>query len=208
MPTPDDPPAVRRAWPQPKPGVLAGGETFGAYVDAVRTVLDLVAGTDPPADVQQQAIAHLEAVADLLRPWAAEEADAPAGKRPDLPGRGHPLLVPHVIDEETADRIAGRVRFTRHFLGGNGAAHGGTLPLLFDEVLGRLANSGERPVARTAYLHTNYRRITPIGPELTFVAQVEREEGRKRYVSGVLRHGDDVVADAEGLFVVLLPGQP
>ena len=34
------------------------------------------------------------------------------------------------------------------------------------------------------------------------------EQGRKRLLRGTLRHGDTLCAEVEGLFVVLLPGQP
>ena len=186
----------------------SGGPRFGEMIAALREVQDLVAGTSPPEGVVEAATKLLGDVAALLGPWQTDEWSTPAGKRHDLPGRGHPLLLPLVVDDQGDDTIEGRVRFTRLYLGGNGAAHGGTLPLLFDEVLGRLSNSGGRRRARTAYLHVNYRRVTPIGPELQVQGRVEREEGRKRYMSGRLLHDGEVVADAEGLFVILLPGQP
>ncbi len=116
--------------------------------------------------------------------------------------------MPAIIEEETEACVRGRVTFRRFHLGGNGAAHGGTLPLFFDDVLGRLSNGVDRRVARTAYLHTNYRRITRVGVELHFEATVDRIEGRKRWASGRLFEGDQLVADAEGLFVELRPGQP
>jgi acyl-coenzyme A thioesterase PaaI-like protein len=100
------------------------------------------------------------------------------------------------------------VVFRRLHLGGGGAAHGGTLPLLFDEVLGRLSNSGDRPTARTAYLKVNYRHITPLNTELDVEGRLERQDGRKRWITGRLAHGDTLLADAEGLFVQLRPGQP
>lgn len=76
------------------------------------------------------------------------------------------------------------------------------LPLTFDEVLGRLANSGERPTVRTGYITVNYRVITRIGVE-------HRIDGRKRWVTGrLLDPAGMVVSDAEGLFVELRPGQP
>jgi len=98
--------------------------------------------------------------------------------------------------------------FRPFHLGGNGAAHGGTLPLLFDDVLGRLANSVGGGIGRTAYLTVNYRKITPIGVELQVDGTVDRVEGRKRWVSARLHDGGTMIADAEGLFVELLPGQP
>jgi acyl-coenzyme A thioesterase PaaI-like protein len=118
------------------------------------------------------------------------------------------MLIPFDMDGETSDSIHGRTSFRAFHLGGNGAAHGGTLPLLFDDVMGRIANSGSRAVARTAYLHVNYRKVTPIGVELEVEAKVDRIEGRKRWVTGRLLQDGTVLADAEALFVELLPGQP
>jgi len=88
-----------------------------------------------------------------------------------------------------------------------GAAHGGVLALIFDEILGRLANPG-RTRSRTAYLHVNYRNITPIGPELRVEAHVDRVAGRKRYLTGAIYRDGTLTAAAEGLFVELKPGQP
>ncbi|HKE72726.1 MAG TPA: hotdog domain-containing protein [Acidimicrobiales bacterium] len=185
-----------------------GSEAFGQLVVAMRDVQDLLASTDPPEEVVVAARDTLRELADRLAPWVAEERRAPAGKRPDDPGRAHPFLPPFVPEERTDTVLRGRVRFGRFYLGGNGAAHGGAIPLLFDEVLGVFQNGAGRPVARTAYLHVNYRAITPIETDLTVEATLEREEGRKRWATGRLLHGDRVVADAEGLFVQLLPGQP
>ncbi|MBB5160612.1 hypothetical protein [Mycobacterium sp. AZCC_0083] len=50
--------------------------------------------------------------------------------------------------------------------------------------------------------------MTPIGRRLELDATLDRVEGRKRFVSGRLRDGTATVADAEGLFVELFPGQP
>lgn len=89
------------------------------------------------------------------------------------------------------------VTFGRYFLGGGGAVHGGAISLLFDEVLGRLASSGDRAPARTAYLHTDYRSITPIGEELAVRAWFVSEQGRKRILRATITHGDTLCAEAE-----------
>jgi acyl-coenzyme A thioesterase PaaI-like protein len=186
-----------------------GGPTFGPLLDAFRLLQDAFSAALLPPD---EAVALTRDIHDLTERLAAcrmPERHAPSGTRIDLPGRGNPLLIPLQIDEWTDDAVRGRVTFTRFHLGGNGAAHGGTLPLLFDEVLGRLSNTGDRPIARTAYLHVNYRAITRIGVEHTLEADIVRIEGRKRWVRGVLRDpAGVVVSDAEGLFVALRPGQP
>jgi acyl-coenzyme A thioesterase PaaI-like protein len=118
-------------------------------------------------------------------------------------------MAPQVELAEFSDTYArGHVAFGRFYLGGNGAVHGGAIPLAFDELMGRLANTGGRPPSRTAYLHVNYRSITPIETRLAIEARFQAEKGRKRTLTGVLRNGDQVCADAEGLFVALRPGQP
>ncbi len=192
----------------PLPPSWDGGGEFADLLKATRLVQDLTNGTNPPAEVMREITDQLGEVANRLKPWTCEESDLIAGRRQDLPGRGHSMLPAFVVDEQTENSVKGRVRFTTFYLGGNGAVHGGALPLFFDDILGRLSNCGGRSIARTAYLHVNYRHITEIGRELKFDATFEREEGRKRYVTGHLFDRGTLVADAEGLFVMLLPGQP
>jgi acyl-coenzyme A thioesterase PaaI-like protein len=129
--------------------------------------------------------------------------------RSDDPALGLNSAEPAFLVRE-ADRfsVRGTVRFGRYFLGGNGAVHGGAIPLLFDEVLGRLSGSAGRGLARTAYLRTDYRSITPVGVELDVHGWFVSEEGRKRVLRAELRDGDVLCAEAEGLFIVLNPGQP
>ncbi len=113
-----------------------------------------------------------------------------------------PSFIPIAGDHE---KVEGTVTFGRYFLGGGGAVHGGAIPLLFDEVLGRLASSGDRAPARTAYLHTDFRSITPVGVELAVRAWFVSEQGRKRTLRAQLTHGDTLCAEAEGLFIELRP---
>jgi acyl-coenzyme A thioesterase PaaI-like protein len=184
------------------------GRPFAELIAQLRRVQTLANSIRPPREEAEAVTERLREVAGLLEPWVVPEQRALAGKRRDLPGRGHSLLVPFVADEQDDSSIAGRLVFDRFYLGGNGAAHGGALPLLFDEVLGMLGNSGGRTRARTAYLHVNYRAITPVDRELVLRAAIEREDGRKRFVTATLHDGEHLVADAEGLFVELRPGQP
>src|SRR6202012_1980180 len=110
-------------------------------------------------------------------------------------------MIPAVEITEYSDTHArGYVSFGRFYLGGNGAVHGGAIPLVFDELMGRLADTGEPGPSRNAYLHVNYRSITPIETRLAIEAHCDREEGRKRFLSGTIRDGDTLCADAEGLF--------
>ncbi|WP_243407736.1 PaaI family thioesterase [Frankia canadensis] len=174
----------------------------------MRLLQDRITAAVPDAAMVAEVTRGLTAIADRLEPTARDEWSQLAGSLREVPGRGSALLPVVEILSENETTLRGRVRFSRFHLGGNGAAHGGTIPLMFDDILGRLANSGGRPVARTAYLHVNYRSITPIDRDLRVEIRFDREEGRKRLLRGELRDGDVLCADCEGLFVELRPGQP
>jgi hypothetical protein len=196
------------AWRTRSPGGGAEyGAAYGRTIDALRVFLDRFAEASP----DEQLLAELEAVlngwSSRLEPLAVRERERVYGRRQELPGLGQVTSPQFFADTEDDHAVTGRVRFGQYFLGGNMAAHGGTIPLFFDEVLGRLAQSGRTP-CRTAYLHTDYRSITPIGPELTARAWFVEESGRKRFVRGTLHHGDVLCAEADALFVGLRPGQP
>jgi hypothetical protein len=185
-----------------------GGVEFTALHATQRLLQDRLAGAALPPDVSRDVTVRLEEIAAELADYQMPEPDRIDGWRADLPGRGHPLLPPYLIDDETDDTLAGRVTFTRFYLGGNGAAHGGSHPLLFDDVLGRVMNHGQPGVARTAYLKVNYRRVTPLDIELRWEASRDRVEGRKRWGSARLfEPSGALVSDAETLFLQLLPGQ-
>lgn len=113
------------------------------------------------------------------------------------------MLPAYVVHELTDDAVAARVVFGRYYLGGGEAVHGGAIPLVFDELLGALANHGDRMPARTAYLTVNFRAVTPLEKPLTVTGRVERVDGRKAYLVGELRDGEVLCADAEALFVAV-----
>jgi len=189
-------------------GTPRGGAAYRELLDALRALQDRVAGGAPPPPVASSLAAALRDAADALDAHQVEEARRWDGWHPELPGRGLPVLPPYVVDSQDGASLRGRVTFSRYYLGGNGAAHGGTQPLLFDDVFGRIANHGEPGVARTAYLHVNYRRVTPLDEELHFVAARDRLDGRKRWVTGRIERADGTICcDADALFLQLLPGQ-
>jgi acyl-coenzyme A thioesterase PaaI-like protein len=191
--------------PQVVPEPPAG---YVEMIAAARLLLDALAAAVPDADT----VAHVTgALRDLTERLAVDEVDEfhqLSGRIEDVPGRGQLVVPPATIEHVDDFRIECSVTFTRHYLGGNGAVHGGVLTLLFDDILGRFAQSGGRPIARTAYLHVDYRSITPVGRPLRLVGEIVSEEGRKRLVRATLEDGDTLCAEAEGLFVALRPGQP
>lgn len=186
-----------------------GGPDYGRFVEAVRRLQDLTRGADAPDDVVTKAADLIEDVNRLLAPHDADEWHSPSGRRMDLPNRGNIMQVPVDLRVTEDGRIGGTARFRRFHLGRNGAVHGGALALLFDSVLGFTAFTLSRsPRQRTAFLHVNYRKIALVEKELRVDAGIDRIEGRKIFVAGRLLDGDDVLCEAEALFVKLLPGQP
>lgn len=186
-----------------------GGPDYGRFVDAVRTLQDLTRGADAPEDVVSEAADLVARVNGLLAPHLADEWRAPSGRRFDLPSRGSILSIPLDLEVTEAGRIRGTTIFRRYHLGRNGAAHGGSVAHLFDSLLGFTAfKLSESKKQRTAFLHVNYRKIVPIGKELQVDSGIDRIEGRKIFVAGRVCDGDDVLAEAEALFVMLKPGQP
>jgi acyl-coenzyme A thioesterase PaaI-like protein len=181
---------------------------FSAMIDALRALQDQVTGSSPPEQVAGKIADAISALTGELAEYAVDERHQMAGRLVGIPGRGQCMTPAVEITEYSDTHVRGHVSFGRFYLGGNGAVHGGAIPLVFDELMGRLANTGGRPPSRTAYLHVNYRSITPIETRLAIEARFDSEEGRKRILTGVIRDGDTVCADAEGLFVALRPGQP
>jgi acyl-coenzyme A thioesterase PaaI-like protein len=180
---------------------LPGGQGYGPLVEATRELMDAVAALDAPSDALIAATRTVRAVTSSLAAHTTDELHSPAGKRPDLPGRGNVLLPPILTDRQTPDEVQGRVTLTRAHLGGGGAAHGGVIPLMFDDVLGRAAGL-DRPPSRTAYLHVDYANLTPVNRELRIEGFVYRIEGRKIYVKGRLLDGGTLLAEADALFVM------
>jgi hypothetical protein len=197
-----------RTWQEPTVRSPGGGAEYGEMIAALRGFLDDVAAAAPDTATTMALAKDLRDWSDRLAPAAVGERKQIFARRLDLPGRGQTMSPNFIPVAGDAESVQGTVTFGRYFLGGGGAVHGGAIPLLFDEVLGRLASSGDRAPARTAYLHTDFRSITPVGEELAVWAWFVSEKGRKRLLRATLTHGGTLCAEAEGLFVELRPDQP
>lgn len=195
---------ARTAWEHP-PG--EEDADYPALVAALRDLQDRITGTTAPADVLTEVTATVRELADRLGPFSAPDVARVTRHLMGF-GRGGALGPAFLIDEVTEDSAGGRVTFGRFHLGGRGAVHGGAIPLVFDEAMGWLANTNGRSPARTAFLHVDFRSVTPVETELRLGVRLDRQEGRKRFLRGTLHDGDRLCAEAQGLFVALKPGQP
>jgi len=112
---------------------------------------------------------------------------------------------PHCEHVEGVTR--GTISFPLSFEGPPGCVHGGFVALFFDQVLGQ-HNMAVDASGMTARLEIDYRRPTPLGRTLSFEAEGGRVDARKTITRGRLRDGDEVLALAEGTFLVPRGGMP
>jgi len=193
----------------PKFEVAQPGPGFGRFLTAMRRVQDLAVSADPDPDTWTAAADRAEELVGLLEDFEAPEGVGPANRVPSLPGAGSLLMPPYRVTQFDSDAVELTVRFSRFHVGGNYAVHGGVLPLTFDSVFGMVIHATGRPISRTAFLHVDYRNVTPIDTELTVRGWLREAEGRKAFVNAEMRTPDGTLcAEAHGLMVRLLPGQP
>jgi len=172
---------------------------------ALRAVQDSLPSSTAPDDVANAAAAALEHASALLEPYRYEFTQSPDWSAQG--GRhGVRSLTPELINPQWhEDNMQAGVVFTNFFHGANGAAHGGSIPLVFDEILGRMATA-QGVLRRTAYLRVDFRHVTPVNKELSIEGHLDRAEGRKYWFKGSIRDGKVLCAEADGLWVALKPG--
>jgi hypothetical protein len=74
---------------------------------------------------------------------------------------------------------------------------------------GMVVSAAGRPDSRTAYLHVDYRKITPTDEPLVSRAWIDTVDGRKAFIRPTMADGDgNVLSEANGLMIKLLPHQP
>jgi acyl-coenzyme A thioesterase PaaI-like protein len=118
-------------------------------------------------------------------------------------GLANPISPPMYFRHER-HRVTGTVNFGAAYEGPPGCVHGGYVAAAFDELLGA-AQSLSGTQGMTARLVVNYRSPTPLRTDLHMQGVLARTEGRKIYCEGQLWAGDQLCAEAEGLFISLDP---
>ena len=185
------------------------GPGFGPFLSSMRRLQDLAVSADPDSDTWVDAAARVAELVELLEPFEAAEGVGPASRVPSLPGSGSLLMPPYEITRFEPDGVELTVQFSRFSVGGNSAVHGGVLPLMFDSIFGMVIHAANRPISRTAFLHVDYRNVTPIDTMLTARGWIREVDGRKAFVNAELHRPDGTLcAEANGLMIRLLPGQP
>jgi acyl-coenzyme A thioesterase PaaI-like protein len=201
-------PEVRGGFPEVRPVEDAPPE-LGRFVAALKRLQDLTVSTHPDGELWAAAAEHVDNACALLDGHQVPEIDAVAGRVLNLPGLGHPLLPPWSLTDAGPHGVTMTGHFTQSHVGGNQAVHGGMIPLLYDWLFGMVVTTaGIRPT-RTAYLHVDYRKITPIEEPLTAHGRISEIDGRKVFITATMTSADGaLLSEANGLMVRLLPHQP
>lgn len=203
---PEAPAGSRGGFPDIKPAAHAP-PGLGRFVAAMRRLQDLTVSTNSSA--WSTAAEHVEKACALLDGHQVPEGVAPGGRVLELPGLGHPLLPPWLVTDSGPDGVTMDGHFTRSHVGGNNAVHGGMIPLFYDWLFGMIVSTAGCPPTRTAFLHVDYRNITPIDEPLTAEGRISEVDGRKFFVAASMTAADGtLLSEANGLMVRLLPHQP
>jgi len=201
-------PTTRGGFPEVRPVEDAPPE-LGRFVAALHRLQDLTVFTNPGSSLWAAAAEQIESACALLDGHQVPEVEVVAGRVLSLPGLGHPLLPPWTMTSAGPDGVTMAGHFTQSHVGGNQAVHGGMIPLLYDWLFGMIVTSAEIRPTRTAYLHVDYRKITPVEEPLTAHGHISKIDGRKAFITATMTAADGtVLTEANGLMVRLLPHQP
>ncbi len=102
--------------------------------------------------------------------------------------------------------IHGEVNFDYQYEGPPTCVHGGIIAETFDEVLGAATIASGNP-GMTGTLTIRYRKPTPLRTDLRVEARLTGRSGRKIRAWAGLYHGEQLTAEAEGLFIEVRPVQ-
>ena len=130
---------------------------------------------------------------------SAGGSDAALLERSGIAGRSNPLAPPlHMWFE--GDKVRGWAIYTEPYEGPAGCLHGGFIAAAFDDLLG-FAQMASGQAGYTGTLTVKMRRPTPLNRRLDYEAGVDRVEGRKIWVWGKCRDGDELLSEAEIVFI-------
>lgn len=147
--------------------------------------------------------ARLEALPDVRHHGWLAEVPGTAGaliERSPVSGRANAVAPPLVLQADS-EGTSGHVTFSDAYQGPPGGVHGGAIAAVFDELLG-VAQVQSGTAGHTGTLTIRYRALTPVNERIDLEAGIAGRDGRKLRVWGRATHGDTLLAEAEGIFII------
>ena len=175
---------------------------------ALRQLLDAAVLTGCPDDVLAGVTDEVNGLAARLSveqretmPWPDDESMR-RGERPYSPviGAANPMAPPVTVQVQPDASVRAELTMRPIHEGPPGSVHGGWVAMLLDQVLGH-ANAAAGLGGFTGTLTVRYRRPTPYGVPLVVNARTVGVDGRKVTTTGEIVAGDEVCAEATGLFI-------
>lgn len=168
--------------------LLDGAETGEAEMEALTArVAAATAEVESPPSLREQGL------------FAAPGFASRLAERSPISGQCNPLAPPLELWVDSAV-TRGRATYGPAYEGPPGLLHGGIVAAAFDEILS-VAQFLSGLAGYTGTLTVRMRRPTPLFKPIDYEAGVDRVDGRKIHVWGRSTCDDEILADAEGIFV-------
>ncbi len=190
--------------------------------DALRPLITMTVSGTPDDEELAAAAAAVERIAAELAEGAGTDRrmrQPPDTDRPSveyfptspIAGILNPIAPPvrlEVVDGEDGGppEIRATAWFDYPYEGPPSCVHGGVIAATFDEILGA-ANMVAGNPGMTGTLTVRYRKPTPLRTELRLEARFLERDGRKIRTWAGMYHDDVLTAEADGLFIEVLPRQ-
>ena len=185
---------------------MSTDETSDRLGAALRRLVDGLCAADLPDREAERIAAVIEELADEVSA-AAPLTDARLRyfQSSPLVGFRNPVAPPIHRYRDADDRAVSDVTLGPRYEGNVGWVHGAWVAAVWDEVLA-IANAPTTHPSVTGTLTIRYRRPTPVGTALHFVAEVDRIEGRKTFATGqCVDAAGTVLSEAEAIFIAVDP---
>jgi acyl-coenzyme A thioesterase PaaI-like protein len=121
-------------------------------------------------------------------------------ERSGISGRSNPLAPPMFIDMSDPDITRAHAVWTDAYEGPPHSLHGGFVAAAFDDLLG-CAQMASGYAGFTGTLTVKMIRPTPLNRRIDYEAGVTDVEGRKIRCWGTAKDGDELLAEADCLFI-------
>jgi acyl-coenzyme A thioesterase PaaI-like protein len=194
-----------------KPLMERGREDLNDLTNALRRLVVEVATSDPDEATSRE----LTAMAEAMRSYIASATSSTTAKshpwnlylaRNPVSGAMNPIAPPVVhYSVETmgasTTELRGTVNFSSAFEGPPRWVHGGMVAAALDDALG-LANGLAGKAGLTVTLTVRYHKPTPLRTDLDIEARCLDGDGRKVTSWAGIYCAGDLLAEAEGLFIL------
>ncbi len=184
---------------------------FVPLTESIRDLIDAAVRTEVDDDVARSATVEIDAAVEKLRSRQCDGSlpvcITPEGEIVNWGNLGdgprNPIAPPLVIHQDGPNRAHVDVDLGAAYEGAPGNLHGGYGALVVDHLLGFVASFGSpKTVAATGTITLRYMRPTRLG-RLHAVAEIQRTEGRKIFLTGHIADADGVTVTAEAVYIAL-----